>query len=108
MKAAALRPLAESDLIERSGYYNRAGGPQLAERFFDTAVAELRSIEASPGLGSPRVGELIGLDGLRRIGIDGFPCGWLYLERAEVLDVICLLADRQDLAAAIGEPAADD
>lgn len=103
MKAAALRPLAESDLIERSRYYRHAGGSELAERFFDAAISAIRSIEASPGLGSPRVGELIGLDGLRRVGIEGFPCGWLYLERAQRLDVIRLLADRQDLAAALGE-----
>jgi toxin ParE1/3/4 len=107
VKPAALRPLAERDLIERSRYYRRAGGPPLAEQFFDAAIEALRSIEASPGLGSPRVGELIDLDGLRRIGIEGFPCGWLYLERADLLDVVRLLADRQDLAEALGEPADD-
>lgn len=106
MTPAALRPRAEQDLIERSRYYRRAGEVDLAERFFDAAIAAIRTIEASPGLGSPRVGELIGLDGLRRIAIEGFPCGWLYLERADVPDVIRLLADRQDLAAALGEAAA--
>lgn len=107
MKPAALRPLAEADLIERSRYYRTAGGPQLAERFFDAAIAALRAIEASPGMGSPRVGEHIGLDGLRRVGIEGFPCGWLYLERGQLLDVVRLLADRQDLTAALGETAED-
>lgn len=102
MKPAALRPLAEADFTERSRYYLEAGGRELAERFFDTALAALRAIEASPGIGSPRVGELVGIDGLRHIGIDGFPCGWIYLERAELLDVIRLLADRQDLAVALG------
>jgi toxin ParE1/3/4 len=107
VKPAALRPLAEDDLIERSRHYRRAGGPPLAERFFDAAIAALRSIEASPGLGSPRVGELIDLAGLRRIGIEGFSCGWLYLERADLLDVVRFLADRQDLAGALVEPADD-
>lgn len=103
MKAAALRPLAETDLTERSLYYRQAGGSERAERFFDAAISAIRSIEASPGLGTPRVGELIGLDGLPRIGIDGFSCGWLYLERPKHLDVIRLLADRQDLTAALGD-----
>jgi toxin ParE1/3/4 len=103
VKPAALRPLAESDLIERSRYYADEGGIPLAERFFDAAITALDAIEATPGIGSPRVGELIGLDGLRRIGIEGFPCGWLYLERADCLDVVRLLADRQDLASAIGD-----
>jgi toxin ParE1/3/4 len=105
VKPAALRPLAETDLIERSRYYREAGGSQLAERFFDAAIAALRAIETSPRLGSPRVGELVGLDGLRRAGIDGFPCGWIYLERTELLDVIRLVADRQDIAAVLGETA---
>ena len=102
MKPAALRPLAETDLIERTGYYRRAGGSALAERFFDAAVASLRAIESSPALGSPQVGELIGVDGLRRIGVEGFHCGWFYLERTEMLDVVRLIADRQDLAGALG------
>jgi toxin ParE1/3/4 len=102
VKPAALRPIAEADLTERTRYYLDAGGGELAERFFDTALAALRAIEASPGLGSPRVGELVGINGLRHIGIDGFPCGWIYFERAELIDVIRLLADRQDLAAVLG------
>ena len=32
------------------------------------------------------------------MGVEGFPCGWLYLERPEILDVVRLLADRQDTA----------
>lgn len=104
MKPAALRPRAEIDLVERSRHYRDAGGAALAERFFDAAIAALHSVEGSPGIGSPKVGELIGLDGLRRVGIDGFPCGWLYLERADTLDVIRLLGDQQDLPAALAEP----
>jgi toxin ParE1/3/4 len=108
VKPAALRPLAEDDLVERTRYYRRAGGSELAERFFDAAIAALRLVEESPGVGSPRVGELIGLPGLRRIGVEGFPFGWLYLERPELLDVLRLVADRQDLAAALGEPEPTD
>lgn len=46
----------------------------------------------------PRIGELIGVPEVRRMGVEGFPCGWLYLERPEILDVVRLLADRQDTA----------
>ena len=98
MKPASIRPLAEHDLIERTQHYVTAGGRALGERFFDAAIAALHSVETSPGLGSPRVGELLDLPGLRRVGVDGFPCGWIYLERDDDLDVLRLLADRQDLA----------
>lgn len=107
MKPAALRPQADADLVDRTRYYLEASGADLAERFFDAAIEALRAIEATPGLGSPRIGALLGLDGLRGIGIAGFPCGWIYLERREVLDIIRLVADRQDLASALDEDAPD-
>jgi hypothetical protein len=31
--------------------------------------------------------------------VEGFPCGWFYLVRANHLDVVRLLADAQDLTA---------
>lgn len=98
MKPAELRPLAEADLVERTRHYRDAGGSALGARFFDAAIAALRSIEEAPGIGSPRIGELIGVPEVRRIGVHGFPCGWLYVERPCVLDVVRLLADRQEVA----------
>lgn len=103
MKPAQLRPLAEQDLIERTRYYVAAEDAVLGERFFDEAIAALRSVEAMPGIGSPLVGELIGVDGLRRIGVTGFPCGWFSIERGEHLDVVRLLADKQDLEDLLGD-----
>lgn len=102
MKPAHLRPLAGDDLVGRTRHDCLAGGDDLAERFFDAAAGALRSIEQMPGIGSPRLGEMVGIAGLRRIGIEGFPCGWLYLERREHLDVVRLLADRQDLVLLLG------
>ena len=58
--------------------------------------------DADPGIGSPRVGELIDVPGLRRVGVAGFGCGWLYVERDEAIDVVRLLADPQDLGGALG------
>lgn len=98
MKSAELRPLAESDLVERTRHYRDAGGSELGTRFFEAAIAALRSIEEAPGIGSPLIGELIGVPEVRRVGVPGFPCGWLYVERPQVLDVVRLLADRQEVA----------
>ena len=98
MKPAELRPLAGADLVERTRHYRGAAGSELGTRFFDAAIAALRSIEETPGIGSPKIGELIGVPEVRRIGVHGFPCGWLYMERPHVLDVVRLLADRQEVA----------
>ena len=98
MKPVRLRPLAQDDLIEKASHYVRTAGAEVGSRFFDGAIDALRSLEEMPGIGSPTVGELAGVADLRRVGIKGFPCGWLHFERADRLDVVRLLADRQDLA----------
>ncbi len=102
MKPAKLRPLAEQDLVERTRYYVGVDGSELGDRFFASAIEAVRSAEAMPGVSSPLVGERVGIDGLRRAGVDGFPCGWFSIERADHLDVIRLLADKQDLEDLLG------
>jgi len=100
---AWLRPLAEADLVERSRYYAVHAGDDVAGRFFDSSIAALRAVERTPGTGSPRVGELCDIPGLRVRRIDGFPCGWCYFVRADHLDVARLLADTQDLTAILND-----
>jgi toxin ParE1/3/4 len=94
---ARLRPLAEADLVERARYYSTEGGTDLGVRFFDAAVASLRAIEKMPNAGSPRVGELCDIPGLRVRRIEGFPVGWFYFVRPDHADVVRLLSDAQDL-----------
>ena len=97
MTVARLRPLAEADLVERARYYNTEGGTDLGVRFFDAAVASLRAIEKMPNAGSPRVGELCDIPGLRVRRIEGFPVGWFHFVRQDHADVVRLLSDAQDL-----------
>lgn len=99
MTPARLRPSAEHDLIERTGFYRREGGNDLAARFFDEAIDALRSIEQMPGIGSLRLGELCEIPELRFRRVDDFPCGWCYFVGEHHLDVVRLLADAQDLPA---------
>ena len=98
-----LRPLAEADLVERTRYYRREGGDGLGERFFDAAVAALHGTSRMPGAGSPRVGELCGIAGLRVGRVAGFPCGWFYFVANDHVDVVRLLADSQDLPTILAE-----
>lgn len=99
MTQAWLRPLAEADLIDKTAHYRSAGGNKLAERFFDSALASLRSIERMPGIGSPLVGEMCDILGLRSCPVKGFPIHWYYFIAEDHLDVVRLLADAQDLPA---------
>ncbi|MGB9346422.1 MAG: type II toxin-antitoxin system RelE/ParE family toxin [Ilumatobacteraceae bacterium] len=98
-----LRPQAEVDLVERALYYREEGGSDLGERFFDAAMTALDAIGRMPGAGSPRIGEVCGIDGLRVRRIPNFPCGWFYLASGDRVDVVRLLADAQDIAAVLAD-----
>jgi len=99
VKPARLRPAAQQDLVELSLWYADQGGAALAARLFDAARAALKPIQRLPGLGSPAFAESLGMPGLRHWGAGGFPVCWFYLERADHLDVLRLLGERQDIAA---------
>ncbi|MCD0417952.1 type II toxin-antitoxin system RelE/ParE family toxin [Rubrivivax sp. JA1024] len=102
MKPARLRPRAELDLVEVAGHYAREGGRALGERVFDAALEALVPIQRMPGLGSPRLGLLCEIPGLRSWRAAGFPLQWLYLEAEDHVDVVRLLGDRQDIIAILG------
>ena len=105
MKPAKLRPLAEQDLVDAARYYAQEGGAALGERMFDAALAALKPIQRMPAMGSPRLGQLCEISGLRSWRVTGFPMQWLYFETDGHLDVVRLLGDRQDIAAILS---ADD
>ena len=99
MRRAYLRPQAEADLLEATRHYASEGSVELAERMFDAAIAALEPIERMPGIGSPRLGQLCEIPGLRSWRVTGFPMQWLYFETEDRLDVVRLLGDWQDLIA---------
>lgn len=107
MTPTLLRPRAETDLVARTHYYRSEGGDVVGERFFDAAVAALDAIGRMPGAGSPRVGELCGIPGLRVRRVAGFPCGWFYFVAQDHIDVVRLLADTQDLPTALIDSAGE-
>ncbi len=97
------RTHAEADLVERTRHYRREGGDQIGERFFGAAMAALDAIGRMPGAGSPRVGELCGVPGLRFRSVADFPCGWFYFIADDHVDVVRLLAEARDLPALLGD-----
>lgn len=99
MKRAHLRPQAEADLLEATRHYAAEGSVELADRMFDAAIAALEPIERMPAMGSPRLGQLCEIPGLRSWRITDFPMQWLYFEAEDHLDVVRLLGDRQDIIA---------
>jgi toxin ParE1/3/4 len=99
VKPAHLRPQAEADLVEAARHYAKEGSIDLAERMFDAALAALEPIERMPAMGSPRLGLLCEVPGLRSWRVQGFPMNWLYFEADDHLVVVRLVGDRQDIIA---------
>lgn len=80
-------------------HYAKQGGVALGQRLFGAALSALKPIRRMPTIGSPRLGLLCEIPGLRSWRLDGFPMQWLYFEADDHLDVVRLLGDRQDILA---------
>lgn len=65
--------------------------------------AALDQIELDPGIGSPTLGKLLGVPGLRAWRVGRFPLVWRYFERKDQLDVVRLLGERQNIGAILGD-----
>lgn len=89
------------ELIEVRSYRNEAGS-KVAVRLAKASDAALDQIELDPGIGSPVLGKLLGIPGLRLWRVHRFPLLWLYVELADHVDVIRSHGERQDLAAILG------
>lgn len=103
MKPAVLRPQALRDQQGEVRYYRKEGGTRVAERLVKATNAALDQIELDPGIGSPALGKRLDIPGLRTWRVARFPLLWCYFERADHLDVVRLLGERQDVAAILGE-----
>lgn len=71
----------------------------VARRLVQALATALEAMARDPGIGSPRLGQWLGTPGLRSWRIDGFPLSFWYVERAEHVDVLRLVGQRQDAAA---------
>ena len=102
MKPAVLRPQALRDQQGEVRYYRKEGGTRVAVKVAKATNTALDQIELDPGVGSPTVGKRLGIPGLRTCRVAKFPLLWCYFERADYLDVVRLLGERQDIAAILG------
>jgi toxin ParE1/3/4 len=108
LKPAVLRPHALRDQQGEVRYYRKAGGTRLAVMVAKATNEALDQVELEPGMGSPRLGQLLGIQGLRTWRVGRFPLLWCYFERADHLDVVRLLGERQDIVSILGDELAAD
>ena len=99
MKPAVVRPQALRDQQDEVRYYRQEGGNRTAVRVANATNVALDQIERQPGMGSPTLGKLLGVPELRTWRVAKFPLLWCCFERADHLDVVRLIGERQDIVA---------
>ena len=67
------RGLAIRDAEEATDYYTQEAGDAVAFRFIDALRAAYERIGDNPGIGSPRLGELIGIPSPENLDGSRFP-----------------------------------
>ena len=103
MKPAVLRPQALRDQQGEVRHYRREGGARIAVRVAKATDVALDQIELDRGIGSPTLGKLLGIPGLRTWRVTKFPLLWCCFERSDHLDVVRLLGERQDFVSILGD-----
>ena len=103
MKPAFLRPQARLDRKDEVRYYRAHAGSTVAGKLVTASGKALDQLELDPGIGSPRLGQVLNVPGLRSWPVSGFPLLWFYFERDACLDVVRLLGQRQALANILGD-----
>ncbi|MGE3924915.1 MAG: type II toxin-antitoxin system RelE/ParE family toxin [Lautropia sp.] len=96
MKPVRLRPRARQDRRDEVRYYRDEAGSKVADKLIKALPRALVALEENPGIGSPVLGQAIGIDGMRSWLVDGFPLTFWYFERETYIDVARLVGQRQD------------
>ena len=98
MKRAVLRPSARAEQHAEVQYYRREAGANVAAKLVRAMSNALRQLALNPAIGSPTMGQALGMPGMRTWRLDGFPLGYWYFEREDHLDVARLVGQGQDPA----------
>ena len=78
-------------------FYIREAGDAVAFRFIDALKAAYERIGENPGIGSPRLGESIGIPDLRTWPVRGFPYVVCYENGPRSVDVWRVLHAQSDI-----------
>ena len=99
MKPARLRPQAKRDRLAEIRHYRDVAGTRVAETLLLATDHALDLLERQTSMGSPALGQRLGVPTLRSWRVTGFPLMWFYIERDDHLDILRLLGERQDVLA---------
>lgn len=96
MKRLLLRPAARKDLQAEARYYREQAGEHVARKLRDAITEAMQRLAQNPSIGSPRLGQSLGIEGLRAWRAQGFPMALWYFDRPDHIDVIRVVGERQN------------
>jgi len=96
VKPVRVRATAKADMRREVAYYLREAGGAVAKKLAKSLRQSMKRISLEPGLGSPRMGQDLDVEGLRAWPLDGFPMSLWYFERIDHVDVVRVISHRQD------------
>ncbi|WP_439478241.1 type II toxin-antitoxin system RelE/ParE family toxin [Brevundimonas sp.] len=91
------RVSAIRDAEDATDYYIQEAGDAVAFRFIDALKAAYDRIGDNSGIGSPRLGESVGIPELRTWPVRGFPYVVCYESRPDRIDVWRVLHAQSDI-----------
>lgn len=96
MKPCLLRPLAPDDRRQEVRFYRQQAGERVAVKLVEALHKALQALQLNPAIGSPTLGQALGITGLRTWRVNGFPLSFWTFERETHIDVARLVGQRQD------------
>lgn len=96
MKRCVLRPLARQARRDEVRCYRQEAGARVAAKLVQAMQRALLTLQQQPGIGSPVLGQELGIPEMRTWLVDGFPLAFWYFERETNIDVVRLAGQRQD------------
>lgn len=100
-KPLRILPRAQEDVAAALDRYRFEAGSEVATRFADAVMERLNMLAQRPQLGSRSHAPILDIDGLRSIRLRRFPYLLFYVEHDDSVDVVRLLHNRRDIAAAL-------
>jgi len=95
-KPCVLRPQAREDRRSEVHYDRQADGVAVADKLVKAMAQALLDLERNPSIGSPALGRPLGIEELRTWRLQDFPLTFWYIERADHIEVVRLVGQRQD------------
>ena len=102
-KPIDVREVAKADVEAVVDYYAVEAGDGVALRFIDELLSAYALLSTTPGAGSTRLGERLGLGGARSWSLKTFPYAIIYFDRPDQVDVWRVLHAQRDLETVLSE-----